>query len=56
MDTFRRSTSTYLPDISTRNGSALNTSIDKARGTKSFAAARFMPVSSTKVGNGNNLF
>ncbi|KAF1770493.1 hypothetical protein GCK72_002312 [Caenorhabditis remanei] len=50
-----RSTSTYLPDISTRNGSALNTSIDKARGTKSFAAARFMPVSSTKVGNGDIL-
>ncbi|EGT45132.1 hypothetical protein CAEBREN_29881 [Caenorhabditis brenneri] len=53
---FRRSPSTYLPDISSRNGSALNASIDKTRGNKSFATARFMPVSSNKVGNGNERF
>lgn len=50
-----RSSSTYLPDISARNGSALNTSIDKARGSRSFTTARFMPVSSSKVGNGDIL-
>ncbi|PIC12492.1 hypothetical protein B9Z55_028383 [Caenorhabditis nigoni] len=46
-----RFTSTYLPDISSRNGSALSASIDKTRGSKSFAAAKFMPVSSTKPGD-----
>lgn len=50
-----RSPSTNLPDISSRNGSALNASIDKTRKNKSFATARFMPVSSTKVGNGDVL-
>ncbi|CAO4361660.1 unnamed protein product [Caenorhabditis nigoni] len=50
-----RFTSTYLPDISSRNGSALSASIDKTRGSKSFAAAKFMPVSSTKPGNGDIL-
>ncbi|CAR99698.1 Protein CBG25298 [Caenorhabditis briggsae] len=46
-----RFTSTYLPEISSRNGSALCVSIDKTRGSKSFAAAKFMPVPSTKPGN-----
>lgn len=48
---FRRST--YLPEIASgRTLPSLNVSIDKARGSKSFAAARFMPVSNQKVSNG----
>ncbi|UMM12940.1 hypothetical protein L5515_001465 [Caenorhabditis briggsae] len=50
-----RFTSTYLPEISSRNGSALCVSIDKTRGSKSFAAAKFMPVPSTKPGTTQQL-
>ncbi|CAH04732.2 TPX2 domain-containing protein [Caenorhabditis elegans] len=48
--------STYLPEIASgRTLPSLNVSIDKARGSKSFAAARFMPVSNQKVSNGDIL-
>uniref|UniRef100_A0A1I7TTK2 TPX2 domain-containing protein n=1 Tax=Caenorhabditis tropicalis TaxID=1561998 RepID=A0A1I7TTK2_9PELO len=48
-----RSLSTHLPGITSRNESASNVSIDKNRGTRSFATARFMPVSNSKVRNGD---